>query len=41
MQKDNSLIIRKVDKAIFDEFFGLITKLAEYEKLAPPDEANQ
>ncbi len=38
MQKDNSLIIRKVNEETFGEFFGLITKLAEYEKLAPPDE---
>jgi len=32
------LIIRKVDEETFDGFFGLITRLAEFEKLAPPDE---
>lgn len=40
MQKeDNSLIIRKVDAETFEGFFGLIVKLAEYEKLQPPDES--
>jgi GNAT superfamily N-acetyltransferase len=33
------LVIEKVDADCFDEFLGLIEKLAEYEKLSPPDEA--
>jgi len=36
-QKD-SLAIKKVDADTFDDFLGLIDKLAEFEKLAPPDE---
>jgi len=36
--RDNSLIIRKVTEETFDEFLNLIAKLAEYEKLSPPDE---
>ena len=31
--------IRELDAVTFDEFFGLIGKLAEYERLAPPDAA--
>ena len=37
-REENSLVIRKVDSETFDEFLGLINKLAEYEKLVPPDE---
>ncbi len=37
-KEDNSLIISKVDEETFDAFVSLIAKLAEYEKLAPPDE---
>lgn len=33
---EEPLIIQKVDEETFDEFIGLIEKLAEYEKLAPP-----
>jgi len=33
------MILEKVDEKNFDEFFGLIIKLAEFEKLTPPDEA--
>jgi GNAT superfamily N-acetyltransferase len=38
MKKQEPLVIRKVTAETFDEFFGLIGKLAEYEKLVPPDE---
>ena len=37
-KKENSLVIQQVDEEIFDDFLGLIEKLAEYEKLAPPNE---
>ena len=37
-KQDNSLVIRKVTEETFDGFLSLIAKLAEYEKLAPPDE---
>jgi len=37
-KQDNSLVIRKVTESNFDRFLGLIAKLAEYERLAPPDE---
>ena len=37
MHKEN-LVIEKVSSENFDAFFGLIIKLAEYEKLSPPDE---
>jgi GNAT superfamily N-acetyltransferase len=36
--KKDSLVIRKVTEGNFEQFLGLIAKLAEYEKLAPPDE---
>ena len=36
--QDNSLVMREVTEETFDEFLGLIGKLAEYEKLSPPDE---
>jgi len=35
-EQNNSLIIRKVTEENFEQFLGLIAKLAEYEKLAPP-----
>jgi GNAT superfamily N-acetyltransferase len=35
----NSFAIQKVDDKTFDDFLKLIEKLAEYEKLTPPDEA--
>ena len=38
-KQENQLIITKVGSETFDEFLGLIEKLAQYEKLAPPDEA--
>jgi GNAT superfamily N-acetyltransferase len=37
-KQDNSLVITKVSDGNFEEFLGLIAKLAEYEKLSPPDE---
>ena len=33
----NGLVIEKVSSKNFEEFLALIRKLAEYEKLAPPD----
>jgi len=36
--EENLVVIQKVNAEIFDDFLGLINKLAEYEKLAPPDE---
>ena len=39
MDKENSSVdIKKVTAETFDDFLDLINKLAEYEKLAPPDE---
>ena len=37
MNKD-ALVISKVDADTFEDFLGLVCKLAEYEKLPPPDE---
>ncbi len=37
-KEDNLVVIEKVTAETFDDFLGLISKLAEYEKLAPPDE---
>ena len=37
MNKEDSLVIRKVDAETIDDFLGLIDKLAEYENLAPPN----
>ncbi len=37
-KEENSVVIKEVDAETFDDFLGLIDKLAEYEKLAPPDE---
>jgi GNAT superfamily N-acetyltransferase len=36
---EHSVIIKKVNAETFDDFLGLIDKLAEYEKLTSPDEA--
>jgi GNAT superfamily N-acetyltransferase len=36
-KQEKSLVITKVDAGTFDELLGLIGKLAEFEKLAPPD----
>ncbi len=41
MAKENVVTIEKVDAKNFDAFLGLIDKLAQYEKLAPPDQAAQ
>jgi GNAT superfamily N-acetyltransferase len=38
MEKSNLIVIEQVDAKNFDEFLGLIDKLAEYEKLLSPDE---
>jgi GNAT superfamily N-acetyltransferase len=35
---DNTMVIKKVTAETFDDFLGLIDKLAKYEKLAPPGE---
>jgi GNAT superfamily N-acetyltransferase len=37
-REENSIVIQQVNDEIFDDFLGLIDKLAEYEKLAPPNE---
>ena len=37
--EENALVIKKVTEETFDEFLLLIDKLAEFEKLVPPDEA--
>ncbi len=37
-KEKNLVVIEKVNSETFDDFLGLIDKLAEYEKLAPPDE---
>ena len=36
-KEENSLVIKQVNEEIFDDFLGLIDKLAEYEKLAHPN----
>ncbi len=38
MAKAENLVIRKVDADTFGDFLSLVDKLAEYEKLLPPDE---
>jgi GNAT superfamily N-acetyltransferase len=38
MKNKDQLNIKKVDAETFDDFLLLIDKLAEYEKLSPPDE---
>jgi GNAT superfamily N-acetyltransferase len=35
---ENSVVIEKVDSKNFNDFLDLIDKLAEYEKLVPPNE---
>ncbi len=41
-EKENAVVIQQVNEETFDDFLGLIDKLAEYEKLAPPnDEARR
>jgi GNAT superfamily N-acetyltransferase len=37
-KEESSFVIQQVNEEIFDDFLGLINKLAEYEKLAPPNE---
>lgn len=36
VKESNSVVIRRVDAETFGDFLGLIDRLAEYEKLAPP-----
>ncbi len=38
MDKEKNLVIKEVKSETFEDFLGLVDKLAEYEKLAPPDE---
>jgi GNAT superfamily N-acetyltransferase len=38
MLKEENLVIQKVKAETFDDFLFLIDKLAEFEKLVPPDE---
>jgi GNAT superfamily N-acetyltransferase len=38
MEEENLVVIEQVDAENFDDFLGLIDKLATYEKLASPDE---
>ena len=37
-EEESALVIQQVNEEIFAAFLGLIDKLAEYEKLAPPNE---
>ena len=37
-KKESMVVIEKVNVETFNDFLGLIDKLAEYEKLVPPDE---
>ena len=37
-KEENSVVIQKVDAETFEDFLGLIEKLAEYERLTPPIE---
>ena len=37
-KEENLVVIEKVNAETFDDFLGLIDKLAEYERLASPDE---
>jgi GNAT superfamily N-acetyltransferase len=37
MNKDADLLIKQVTAESFEDFLGLINKLAEYEHLSPPD----
>jgi GNAT superfamily N-acetyltransferase len=36
MHQDNSIAITQINQQNFDDFSGLIDKLAEYERLSPP-----
>jgi len=36
-KEENLVVIEEVNAETFDDFLGLIDKLAEYEQLAPPD----
>jgi GNAT superfamily N-acetyltransferase len=36
-KEENSVVIKEVNSENFDDFLGLIGKLAEYERLSPPD----
>ena len=38
MNRKDSLVIKKVNTDLFEDFLGLVDKLTEYEKLSPPDE---
>lgn len=38
MNIDETLVIQQVNEETFDDFLDLIDKLAEYEKLSPPNE---
>jgi ribosomal protein S18 acetylase RimI-like enzyme len=37
--EENSLVVKRVTEETFEGFFTLITELAEFEKMAPPDKA--
>ncbi len=37
-EEENSVVIKEVDAENFHDFLSLIDKLAEYERLSPPDE---
>ncbi len=37
-KEEDLLVVERVKAETFDDFLGLIDKLAEFEKLAPPDE---
>jgi GNAT superfamily N-acetyltransferase len=37
-KEENLVVIEKVNAETLDDFLGLIDRLAEYERLAPPDE---
>jgi GNAT superfamily N-acetyltransferase len=38
-KEETQVTIQKVNAETFEDFLGLIAKLAEYEKLSPPDQA--
>ncbi len=40
-KENNSLVLKKVTAETFEDFLGLINKLAEYEKLSPPNPESQ
>ena len=37
-KEEKSVVMQQVNEEVFDDFLGLIDKLAEYEKLTPPNE---